>query len=133
MLDALRAGHVVAAAGTTLRATLDPGDGPALPGDLVVGSTGTLDVVVRSPDWIEPGTLRVWHDGTVIAERPLEPATDTVWLEEAFPIDVDADGWLVVEVEGTTPMGAAWRDERPYAITNAFRLDRTGDGWMPGR
>ena len=129
VMTALRAGHVVAASGTTLRATLDLGDGESLPGDTVVGTTGTLSITVRSPGWIQPGTVRVWHDHEVVWEQTLTDAVDTVWLDDRIQIDVSEDGWLVVEVEGTEPMGDIWRNEPPYAATNAFFIDIDGDGW----
>ena len=43
------------------------------------------------------------------------------------------DAWIVVEVEGETPMGATWRQSTPYAITGAVFVDAEGDGWVGPR
>jgi len=84
--QAVLAGHVVVAAGTTLRATLDAGAGSLLPGDTASGLSGTLAVQVRAPPWFEPGTLRVYRDGEVIEELELEgPPVDGLWSTTASP------------------------------------------------
>jgi hypothetical protein len=127
-------GHVVVGGGTTLRATLDAGDGPALPGDTVVGGEATLAAQVRTPGWFAPGTLRVYRNGAVIAEEELDEAPlDGLWFDGSWTVESDADAWFAVEVQGTEPMGDAWRNNTPYALTNAFFLDVDGDGWSaPG-
>ena len=132
--QALLAGHVVVGGGTTLRATLDAGDGPALPGDTVVGGEATLAAQVLAPAWISPGTLRVYRNGDVIQEQELDgPAEDGLWFDGSWTVEADADAWFVVEVEGIEPMGPTWRNQLPYAMTNAFFLDADGGGWVaPG-
>ncbi len=130
---ALVAGHTVVASGTTLRATVSDGATTALPGDTVVGSEVTLTATVRAPSWIAPGTLRIVRNGTVLDEVELPAtggATDTT---QTWTLSSDSDAWYVVEVQGEVPLGDAWRNELPYAATNAFRLDVDGDGWeAPG-
>ena len=93
-----------------------------------------LRVRVQTPEWIEPGTLRVYQDGAVVHEVALDTrAADGVWFDGALPIASDRDAWFVVEVEGDVTQGAAWRDAAPRALTNAFFLDVGGDGWSaPG-
>lgn len=132
--SALLAGHVVVASGTTLRATITGSGAPALPGDTVIGSTITVSAKVRSPEWIQPGTLRIWVGGTVAVEEPLPlAANDGLWLDQSWTLEVPADTWIVVEVVGTSEQGAMWRDATPYAATNAFFIDVAGDGWTPPR
>ncbi len=128
--EALLAGHVVVASGTTLRATLDG----ALPGETVTGSPATLAATVEAPDWIVPGVLRVYRDGEVIHEEQLPDTSDQgVWFDGSWHVDAEDDAWFAVEVEGSVPMGAIWRNHTPYALTNAFFLDADGDGWTaPG-
>lgn len=129
LMDALAAGHVVVASGTTLRASL----AGALPGDTVSGSGGALDVEVRAPEWIVPGTLQVLVDGVPVHEEVLDAAVDGLWYADSIELDLDTDAWVVVEVRGDTPMGDAWRNTTPYAVTNAFFVDVDGDGWQaPG-
>lgn len=132
--DALKAGHVVVASGTTLRATVTGNGAPALPGDKLSGSTITVHATVRSPDWIQPGTLRIYTGGAVAVEEALPAeAVDGLWLEKSWTLDVPADTWVVVEVVGTASQGATWRDALPYAATNAFFVDVAADGWTPPR
>lgn len=133
--EALLAGHVVVASGTTLRATVTGSSGaPSLPGDTVVGDTVTIQATVRAPDWIQPGTLRVYVGGAVAFEEELPAvATNGVWLEKSWTVEVPTDTWIVVEVAGTTSQGASWRDATPYAATNAFLVDVMGDGWSSPR
>ncbi|MFT5680768.1 MAG: hypothetical protein ACI8RZ_001674 [Myxococcota bacterium] len=130
LTEALLAGHVVVASGTTLRAQLSSSSGDALPGDTLVGTDATLSVSVQAPDWIVPGTLRVYLNGEVVIEQALpESAEDGLWLAKSWPVAVDSDSWLAVEVEGDAGQGDLWRNALPYAMTNAFFLDVDGDGW----
>ncbi|MES2640740.1 MAG: CehA/McbA family metallohydrolase [Myxococcota bacterium] len=132
--DALLAGHVVVASGTTLRATVTGTGEPALPGDTLVGETITVRATVRAPDWIQPGTLRVYVGGEIAIEEAMPAvATNGVWLEGSWTVNVPADTWVVVEVAGTTSLGATWRNATPYAATNAFFVDVAGDGWTSPR
>jgi hypothetical protein len=129
VVDAVLAGHAVAATGTTLRASA----GDALPGDTITGGSASLEVQVLAPSWIQPGTLRLIRNGETVFEHALTEADDGVWYESTLTIEAEADAWFVVEVVGTVPMGAAWRNATPYAMSNAFFLDVDGDGWQaPG-
>lgn len=131
---ALLAGHVVVASGTTLRATVTGSGAAAMPGDTVSGSAITVNATVRAPEWVMPGTLRVWVNGQVAVEEllPLQ-AVDGLWLDKSWALDVRTDSWVVVEVVGTVEQGAMWRDATPYAATNAFFIDVLGDGWTSPR
>lgn len=132
--DALKSGHVVVASGTTLRATVTSGRTTGLPGDTVHGATVTVHATVAAPPWIEPGTLRVYAGGTVVVEQPVPAWTGAgLRLDQSWTLDLVDDTWLVVEVEGTTPLGAAWRDALPYAVSNAVLVDVAGDGWTAPR
>lgn len=132
--EALLAGHVVVASGTTLRATVTGSGEPALPGDTLVGESVTVRATVRAPDWIQPGTLRVYVGGEVAIEAEMPAAaTNGLWLEGSWTVQVPADTWIVVEVAGTASQGATWRDATPYAATNAFLVDTAGDGWTSPR
>jgi hypothetical protein len=130
LTEALRAGHVVVAAGTTLRASMTDGSDTYLPGDTLVGTTADLNAAVLAPAWIQPGTLRVYRNGEIIHEQALDaPDPDGVWFDGGWTVDSEVDAWFVVEVEGAEPMGDIWRNAPPYAAANAFFLDVDGDGW----
>jgi hypothetical protein len=131
---ALRAGHVVVASGTTLRATATGEGKAALPGDTLTGRSVTVQATVRAPDWIQPGTLRIWVGGEVAVEETLPAgAVDGLWLDSSWTLDVAADTWVVVEVVGAESQGSTWRNAAPYAATNAFFVDTAGDGWTSPR
>jgi hypothetical protein len=54
-------------------------------------------------------------------------------LTHEFSIDESQDSWYVVEVEGNTSLGHVWRGAKPYAISGAFLVDVSSDGWQaPG-
>lgn len=130
--DAIAAGHVVVGSGVTLRATLDVGQGPELPGEILSGAGGQLRVVVSGPTWVQPATLNVWQNGEVVHTEELPPNDGGgPLLDAVLEIEADADSWWAVEVDGGEPLGHAWGGEPPYAITNAFFLDVDGDGWEP--
>ncbi|MCO4773165.1 MAG: CehA/McbA family metallohydrolase [Deltaproteobacteria bacterium] len=118
--EALLAGHVVVAGGTTLRATLDMGEGAVMPGDTTSGAAGNFRVTVQAPEWIQPGTLRVYRNGEVIHEEALETPNGATWFDGTIPVSADGDSWFAVEVEGSEPVAELWRGFTPYAITNAF-------------
>jgi len=123
IVEALLAGRVIVAGGTTLRATLDLGAGPVLPGETTSGTVGAFQVVVRAPDWVEPGTLRVHRDGEVLWEQALTTSTDGVWFDGEIPVSADGASWFTVEVEGTQGVADLWRGFAPYAMTNAFFVE----------
>lgn len=130
--DAMKAGHVVVASGTILRATATGGGAAAMPGDTVSGSAITVHATVAAPAWMEPGTLRVYVGGAVVVEEAV-PTGDGLRLDQTWTLDVPSDSWVVVEVVGAVPQGDAWRNALPYAATNAFFVDVAGDGWTaPG-
>lgn len=121
--EALLAGHVVVAGGTTLRATLDMGLGDVLPGDRTTGNDGALTITVRTPDWMAPGTLRVYRNGEIVYEEALDEHVDGLWFDGDIAVEAPSEAWFAVEVEGDQPVDQLWRGFVPYAITNAFRVN----------
>lgn len=121
--EALLAGHVIVAGGTTLRATLDMGPGAVLPGDRTTGNNGALTITVRAPDWMEPGTLRVYRNGEIVFEEALETPVDGLWFDGDVPVEAPGQAWFAVEVEGGQAVAELWRGFVPYAMTNAFLVN----------
>jgi hypothetical protein len=129
VVEALLAGHTVAATGVTLRAWA----GDALPGETVTGERIELEVEVLAPSWIVPDSLRLIRDGEILREEPLEHQGGGLWFSGTLTAEAERDAWFALEVVGGTPMGDAWRNQTPYAMTSAFLLDVEGDGWeAPG-
>jgi hypothetical protein len=126
--EALRAGHVVVASGTTLRVSAD--GGAAGPGDTVTGGVVELRATVQAPSWLEPGTLRIWQGGEVVVEQPVPDASaGFARLDQTWTLTATEDTWVVVEVRGEAAQGDLWRNARPYAAANAVFVDVDGDGW----
>ena len=123
--EALMAGHVVVAAGLSLRVDLDG----ASPGD-TVAEGGTISVTLRAPAHIVPTELRLIRNGEIVESvvLPLE-STDGLWWDGSWDVAPDADSWYVVEAVGATGMGGVWGGARPYAAANAILVDVGGDGW----
>lgn len=127
VVDALRAGDLVVASGVTLRAAI----GDQRPGSTVTGGSLDLEVQVKGPSWLVPGSLKVWSNFEVVFERELDGATDGVFFDDVIPLDLPADAWVAVEVDGGTAQGHWWGGHPPYGLTNAFLVDVAGDGWTP--
>ncbi len=125
VVEAILAGNTVAATGVTLRASV----GDALPGDTLHTSRAEVEVQVLAPSWIVPDTLRLIRNGETLQEEPLTTLGDGVWFDGVLTVEAEGDAWFVLEVTGSTPMGDAWRNQTPYAMTSAFLLDVDGDGW----
>jgi len=128
---ALLSGHVVVSSGPTLRVT----SGDLLPGDVLEGNQHTLSVKVSGPSYIQPDEVRLVRNGIVVETVSIDPAAQEagVWLTHEFSIDESQDSWYVVEVEGNTSLGHVWRGAKPYAISGAFLVDVSSDGWQaPG-
>ena len=135
-VDAIKAalldGRVVVSNGPKLRADIDTGTGPVLPGETAIGSTGIITITVEAPQWIEPSSLRIYENGQIVHDETLPDASvGPVRYDDIFLINPTQDSWYAVEVEGTAPMGFVWGSTIPYAITNAILVDVDGDGWVP--
>jgi hypothetical protein len=121
LIESVRRG---AAFGTT-GPLLDVRLGDAGPGGVFRGDRGTLQIGVRSASWIPVSTARVFVDGQLYAEIPIE-AREALQVELAFT----ADAFIVVEVEGSP--SAAFADLlpglRPLAFSNPIRVDADADG-----
>jgi hypothetical protein len=130
--QALLDGHVVVASGLTLRVEMQSEAGTAIPGDLLVGAQATLHVTLQAPEYVVPETLVLYRNGEVIDEIELPAsAQDSLWFEQDFALEPGQDAWYAVEVTSTVSQGSAWRDQAPYAMSNAIRLDVDGKGWEP--
>jgi hypothetical protein len=126
VVEGLRAGSVVVAAGVTLRADVQG----APPGSTLSGGAHNLAVQVSGPNWMRPGTLRVWQNYDVVFEQALpEPSVDGVFFDDIVPIVATDDAWVVVEVDDGLAQGWWQGGHPPYALTNAFLVDVAGDGW----
>jgi hypothetical protein len=124
-LDALRAGRSFGTSGPLVFARL----GDAGPGELFEGSAGELSVEVRAAPWVPVHEVRVYVDAVLEARRPIGAGERVT-----FPLGFAQDGFVFVEVTGDA--SGVYADvlpgTRPFAFTNAIRVDANRDGtWQP--
>jgi len=131
---AMREGNTIVAIGLTVTATLEAGGESVGPGGTGTGGSAELALEVRSPDWIVPDVVRVYRNGELIEQLPIDgPAVDGVWFDDVIPVEAEDDSWFVLEIQGATPFGGYFGNAFAYAAPNAFLLDVDGDGWTaPG-
>ncbi len=95
------------------------------------GKVSELTVKVRSADWIPVETLVVQFNGEQIAQVEIAETS-----EFSFPIEVDKDGFITVEVSGaaSADYSAVYPHITPYAFSNPIYIDHDKDGkWQaPG-
>ena len=92
----------------------------------------SLDVRVAAPSWIHPDRLRVYVNGTMALEQPIETEPGEAF-DEKWKVAVtapDHDAWVVCVALGPGVTDPCWRTMNPYTIaaTNPIYLDGNGDG-----
>ena len=112
LVEAILARRTVVSTGPFLRCSIDPGS--------VITGSAELEVEVLSPSWIQVDRLHLLKNGEVV---------ETIEGDTAlFELFSESDAAYVVIAEGDQNM-APVRSGLPWAMTSAFLLDVTGDGW----
>lgn len=118
--------------------------GGAEMGDVVKTKNGRVHVelVVSAAPWVDVTHARVFVNGRVAVDLPVEPPRSGVRtrapgerLRWASDVPVDGDGWLLVIVTGTHSNEAVlpgWQLP-PLAFTNPVFVDADGDGLVAPR
>lgn len=134
--DAVRAQRVLVSSGPYVEAGLtSPAQaGPSMPGDLVDGSSGAVElrVKVQAPTWMEVTELVLIRNGVqeqvIVIDDAGDPALrPVVRYEGSIPVSAAADSWYILRVRGTQKVDHL-ANHIPRAITNPFYLDADGDG-----
>lgn len=97
IVAAFTAGDVLMTNGPFVRVSI----GDKGMGQTVTGGAQTLVVKVDQAPWVKADTINVLVNGTQVASRTFTGRT----AEESFDVDVDVDGFIVVEV--TSPSDSA--------------------------
>jgi hypothetical protein len=103
-------------------------------GSTVGAEAGRIELQVRvsAPGWVDVSRVTVYCNGAVLHELAVPQAREVVRLDQKVSVDVSADCWLVVVVEGDKPMTPAYfaasGAPTPFAVTNPIWVDGDGDG-----
>ena len=118
---AIRAGRVIGTTGPLLRVAI----GDAGPGERFVGREGWIQVEVQAAPWVPVSRVRVYVNGVVAHEAPLERGSLI-----GFPHQFDGDAFVTVEVEGEPDetYAALLPEFTPFAFSNPIFVDADGDG-----
>lgn len=126
LVEAIQQGRVIVAGGISLLVS----DGTNVPGSTRTGDTINLAITVSGPEWARPDVVRVVKYGETVFEEVITgPSVDGVWWSGTFADTPGADAWYSVEAQGSEALGGPYGGALPYALSNAFFLDVTGDGW----
>ncbi len=98
-----------------------------------IGSTQTvppgrvrMDLRVRAAPWVDLAWGRVFRNGELVREFPIEPSRRVLRSERTFEFEVTGDCWFVVQVTGEEPMDTVYAGPQaptPFALTNPFWVE----------
>lgn len=130
LVDAVRSGRSFFTTGPIVEVTA----GEQGLGETVTtrGAPLSLHVRVRAPGWIDVDRVTILVDGERVLERPVLGAPP-LRFDETFEVPVRRDGFVVVRVDGDSPMAPVIGDGKrfrvyPLAVTNPVWIDVDGDG-----
>ena len=127
--DIVKSGQVVV--GTSV--FVDFTDG-TLPGQTVDGSSGSVEFGfrVQSASWVGVDEIRVIVNGVQTDVIAVTPVDATVDFDATIAVPITEDSWVSFLATGAATGALATR-KRPYAFTNAVRVDFDGGGFSsPG-
>jgi hypothetical protein len=125
LVRALREGRVFGTSGPIPSVRL----GEARIGDRYAGRAARLLVEVRAAPWVPVARVRVYVDGWLAREAPIERNASA-----EFALTFEHDTFVTVEVEGDPDprFGALLPYFTPFAFTNPIFVDADSDGaWSP--
>jgi len=98
-----------------------------------IGSTQTLppgrvcmDVCVRAAPWMDVTWCRVYRNGELVREFPIEPSRKVVRCDRTLELEVTGDCWFVLQVVGDEPMRPVYggaEPPTPFALTNPMWVE----------
>ncbi len=129
--DALLGNRAIASNGPWLHMQVDGAD----IGSTVQPQGGSVQVKITADaaTWIDLTKVQLYHNGSLIKEWAV-PGRSHPALSVETSVPVSGDGWLVAMAVGDQPLPAAVIGQvlggkvRPFALTNAIRIDADGDG-----
>lgn len=124
---AVAEGRVVVSNGIFIAVAANGTQGP---GDTIVGRRVTLEIDARAPRWVDVRRIAVWVSGTLATTFSGARRAGNAPLHVKTELDVEQDGWIVVEAWGEQPMSPVFYGRRvlPFAFTNPIFVDADQDG-----
>ena len=138
----LKAEHAIGTTGPFLEAELVGNGGSAGIGDTLMAGSATvqLHVRVQAPCWMPVGDLRVFANGSLLLQVPIDgtPCTNALRYDHSFDVTPPVDTYFVVETEERSPRPAAnFEQQLPTHVykgltflgfTNPLYVDTDGNG-----
>ena len=92
------------------------------------GGKATAEILVRAAPWVSVSRVIVYVGGHEMKRWTVAPATLPVRFRERYDITVAHDSYVIVRVEGDTPLAPVVGDHEgvsvtPFALTNPIFLD----------
>jgi hypothetical protein len=139
---AVRGQHAIGTTGPFLSAELIGSGGNAGIGETLVAGSGTvqLHVKVQAPCWMPIGDLRVFANGSLLLQVPIDgtACTGALRYEHSFDVTPAVDTYFVVETEERFPRpSATFEQQLPTHVykgaiylgfTNPLYVDTDGNG-----
>jgi hypothetical protein len=99
----------------------------------VSGGAARLRVKISAAPWVSVSRLRVYVDGDVAKDVPIEPSTRALRHAAEHELALAADAFVVVRVDGERSLapvagGAQRATLMPLAVGNPIYVDADGDG-----
>ena len=97
------------------------------------GGSVRVQITADAATWIDLTRVQLYHNGALIQEWPIPSRSHPALVVETS-VPISGDGWLVAMAVGDQPLptaviGAVLAGKvRPFALTNAIRIDADGDG-----
>lgn len=124
LVEALRSGRAFGTSGPWLEVTVDG----VRPGGLAATSDVEVEVIVTRPLWASGHRATLIVNGTVADVQTVDA---NPW-QGTFVPSIESDAWLLLIVEGDTPLGPVggqpWLPMASRAFTNPIYIDADGDG-----
>ena len=103
----------------------------------VKGGTAHAEIEVQAAPWISVSKVTLYLDGKEHRVWRVAPTDAVVRFRESIDVSATKDAYLVVRVDGDTPLAPVVGDRKrftvfPFALTNPLYLDADNDGvWRP--
>ena len=97
------------------------------------GGSVQVKITADAAGWIDLSRVQLYHNGSLIKEWSVPSRSHPALVVET-QVPVSGDGWLVAMAVGDQPLPTAVIGNvlagkvRPFALTNAIRIDANGDG-----
>lgn len=124
-LAAIKQGNAYGSTGPMLEVSLSNQTSTASMGETLSGSKASLNLVIKSADWVSVDSVKVSVNTDVVIESSLDGKRQL-----SFELSFDKDSFVTVEVSGpaSDDYKVLYPEITPYAFTNPIYVDFDEDG-----